>query len=74
MTIETHTPPMVENLVVPLVPVEDERGASLTEYALMIALIAVVCIGALGALSGSQEGSIGGSTSKLTSAMDNAGS
>lgn len=30
-----------------------ERGASLVEYALLVALIAVVCIGAISVLSGS---------------------
>jgi pilus assembly protein Flp/PilA len=30
----------------------DERGASLVEYALLVALIAVVCIGAVTALGG----------------------
>ncbi len=29
-----------------------EKGASLVEYALLLALIAVVCIGAVGALGG----------------------
>mgnify|MGYP000300423443 CR=1 FL=1 len=32
-----------------------ERGASLVEYALLVALIAVVCIGAVSALGGSAE-------------------
>ena len=50
-----------------------EGGASLTEYALLVALIGVACLAAFSQLSGSQEGSIGGSTSKLTSAMDAAG-
>ena len=31
---------------------QDERGASLVEYALLVALIAVVCIGAVGFLGG----------------------
>lgn len=31
---------------------ESERGASLVEYALLVALIAVVCIGAVSALGG----------------------
>jgi pilus assembly protein Flp/PilA len=31
----------------------DERGAALVEYALLVALIAVVCIAALKALGGS---------------------
>ncbi|MGB5755417.1 MAG: Flp family type IVb pilin [Acidimicrobiales bacterium] len=30
----------------------DERGAGLAEYALLLFLIAVACLGALGALSG----------------------
>jgi pilus assembly protein Flp/PilA len=30
-----------------------ERGASLVEYALLVALIAVVCVGAISALGGS---------------------
>ena len=28
-------------------PADDERGASLVEYALLVALIAVVCVGAV---------------------------
>ncbi|CAN5905808.1 hypothetical protein BH23ACT2_BH23ACT2_26630 [soil metagenome] len=32
---------------------DDERGASLVEYALLVALIAVVCIGAITVLGGS---------------------
>lgn len=31
---------------------QDERGASLVEYALLVALIAVVCVGAVSALGG----------------------
>jgi pilus assembly protein Flp/PilA len=31
---------------------DDERGASLVEYALLVALIAVACIAAIGVLSG----------------------
>jgi pilus assembly protein Flp/PilA len=31
---------------------KDERGASLVEYALLVALIAVVCIGAVTVLGG----------------------
>jgi pilus assembly protein Flp/PilA len=31
---------------------KDERGASLVEYALLVALIAVVCIGAVSFLGG----------------------
>ena len=33
--------------------IEDERGASLVEYALLVALIAVVCIAAVTALGNS---------------------
>jgi pilus assembly protein Flp/PilA len=32
---------------------DDERGASLVEYALLVALIAVVCIAAISLLGGS---------------------
>jgi pilus assembly protein Flp/PilA len=32
--------------------VQDERGASLVEYALLVALIAIVCIAALSLLGG----------------------
>lgn len=34
---------------------DDERGASLVEYALLVALIAVVCIAAIGFLGGSAK-------------------
>ena len=43
---------------------EDERGASLVEYALLVALIAVVCIAAvtlLGKNASSKFSSVGGS-------------
>jgi pilus assembly protein Flp/PilA len=33
----------------------DERGASLVEYALLVALIAVVCIGAVSFIGGSTK-------------------
>jgi len=33
----------------------DERGASLVEYALLVALIAVVCIGAITLLGGNVQ-------------------
>ena len=33
--------------------IDDERGASLVEYALLVALIAIVCIAAITALGGS---------------------
>jgi len=33
--------------------IDDDRGASLVEYALLVALIAVVCIAAVTALGGS---------------------
>jgi pilus assembly protein Flp/PilA len=34
---------------------QDERGASLVEYALLVALIAVVCIAAVSFLGGNAE-------------------
>lgn len=36
-----------------------ERGASLVEYALLVALIAVVCIGAVAFLGGSAKQKLG---------------
>jgi pilus assembly protein Flp/PilA len=35
---------------------QDERGASLVEYALLVGLIAVVCIGAVSFLGNSAKG------------------
>ena len=46
---------------------EDERGASLVEYALLVALIAVVCIAAvtlLGDNASKKFSSVGGSIGK----------
>ena len=46
--------------------ISNERGASLVEYALLVALIAVVCIGAvsfLGGSAGSKFNRIGSSIS-----------
>ena len=36
--------------------IDDERGASLVEYALLVALIAIVCIAAVTALGESASG------------------
>ncbi|MDW3218993.1 MAG: Flp family type IVb pilin [Acidimicrobiales bacterium] len=36
--------------------IDDDRGASLVEYALLVALIAVVCIAAVTALGSSASG------------------
>ena len=47
--------------------IKDERGASLVEYALLLALIAVVCIGAITLIgTGAKDklSSVGGSISK----------
>ena len=47
--------------------IKSERGASLVEYALLVALIAVVCIAAitlLGDEASSKFSSVGGSISK----------
>ncbi|MCH7788203.1 MAG: Flp family type IVb pilin [Acidobacteria bacterium] len=38
--------------------IDDERGASLVEYALLVALIAVVCIAAVQALGGAANDSL----------------
>jgi pilus assembly protein Flp/PilA len=43
----------------------DEEGQGLAEYALILALIAVVCIAALTALGTGISGALGGVTAKL---------
>jgi Flp pilus assembly pilin Flp len=43
----------------------DERGASLIEYALLIALIAVVCVASITAFGGSVGGSMSRSGSQI---------
>jgi len=45
-----------------------ERGASLIEYALLLALIAVVCIGALQYFGNESGNSINTSTSRIVDA------
>jgi len=45
---------------------DDERGASLIEYALVLALIAMVCVAALTALGSTTSGSF----SEVTSLLD----
>ena len=47
-----------------------DRGASLVEYALLVALIAVVCISAVAFLGSSNAGSINESSSTVGSALD----
>ena len=44
---------------------DDEEGQSLAEYGLIIALIAVVCIGALTALGGGIGATLGSITGSL---------
>lgn len=44
---------------------QTDRGASLVEYALLLALLAVVCIAALTALGGTTSGSYSEITSLL---------
>ena len=46
-------------------PATHDRGASIVEYALLIALIAVVCIGALSYLGTSTDSSYDRSTQSL---------
>ncbi|MCO6451661.1 MAG: Flp family type IVb pilin [Caldilineales bacterium] len=45
--------------------VDDEEGAELAEYGLVLALIAVVAIGALTALGGGISGTLGSITAEL---------
>ena len=42
-----------------------ERGASLVEYALLVALIAVACIAAISALAGGAEDTFNEATSSM---------
>lgn len=44
---------------------KDEKGQALAEYGLILALIAVACIIALGALSGGIQATLGGITAAL---------
>lgn len=46
----------------------DDRGASLVEYALLVALIALICFAAVGFLGESTNSNIEGVGSSLTSA------
>ncbi len=48
----------------------DDLGTSLVEYALMIALISVVCLGALAALGGQNGDGIDRSASLIDSAVN----
>jgi pilus assembly protein Flp/PilA len=45
---------------------ETERGASLVEYALLVALIAVLCIGALKFLSGKTQAAFSSAGSSIS--------
>lgn len=53
----------------PVLPARSERGASLTEYALLVALITIATLSAFTAFSSSNEDMIGGSASKISNAM-----
>ena len=46
----------------------DETGASLVEYALLLALIAAVCIGAIGYFGSHSGNSVDTSTSRIVAA------
>jgi pilus assembly protein Flp/PilA len=48
--------------------IKSERGASLVEYALLVALIAVVCIAAIGVLSGGVKKTFSDTGSSLSGA------
>ena len=47
---------------------DSERGASMVEYALLVALIAVVCIGAIGFLGSSAKSSFNSTGSSIAGA------
>ena len=46
-------------------PAQGERGASLVEYALLVALIALACVAAIGLVGGSTGDSLSRSNSSL---------
>ena len=46
-------------------PAQRERGASLVEYALLVALIALACVAAIGLVGGNTGGSLSRSNSSL---------
>jgi pilus assembly protein Flp/PilA len=48
--------------------VRDERGASLVEYALLLALIAVVCVASITAFGGATGNSLSRSASQVIGA------
>lgn len=48
----------------------DERGASLVEYTLLVALIALVCVGALMFIGGGTGGGLDRSSSCITAAQE----
>lgn len=48
-----------------------ELGAGLVEYALLVALISLACLGALQVIGGNQEGSINNTASSVASAIGN---
>jgi pilus assembly protein Flp/PilA len=51
--------------------IADEEGASLVEYVLMVALIAVVCIGAVTLLGTAAKEKFGDATKALNTANSN---
>ena len=59
------TPEALYDLLPAVHRLRDERGASLVEYALMLALIAMVCIAAVTALGSTTSGSFSEATSML---------
>ena len=48
--------------------IKSDRGASLVEYALLLALIAVVCIGALSFFGSGNAGSVDASAGSIVTA------
>ncbi len=54
--------------VAKLQTMQDEEGQGLAEYGLILALIAVVCIAALGILGGNIAGVLGALGGKITAA------
>jgi pilus assembly protein Flp/PilA len=63
MSVETH--PVVVTIRHHLAVSNDDRGASLVEYALLVALIAVLCIGSVRFLGASTSDGLSNNTSSM---------
>ena len=63
--MEAHTQPEAETETTELVEEVAERGASLVEYALLIALIALICFASITLLGSSASTGLSGAADSL---------